>query len=423
MRPTTLVVEDFSTKGGRALLELFGSLWTPKNETAPHGFIADADTALFGATNSAVPNCDNIVDVFVYLVINHRWLELTSTLMLMAALVCFITFCSFYLGMKIKPRAPAYWKHRTWNPWSDNFESEVDVTKELLEPVQRLLNHTTKREFMGQGRDGAWVSHRGFRVLRITRIENGKLWSLYARTRRSIRSVSASVKMLAPAWKDYASTTLGTIEKVYADRESDSQVKSFINSLHLDSDRNERLLFHGSPAKGARQQETGMVLFPEEDCSPVFAIKKTGFDERLGNVKGMYGSGTYFADMASKADQYAGQYNPPGTPNGTVGEVATMFLSRVVLGCPYRTDQSLEQLRRPPCLHGHFDLNLYWNEEVQFGKPWRDKAVPFQICDHQRFDSVMGDFIIDGKPRNYREFVVYERQCYPEFCVTYERIL
>ena len=29
------------------------------------------------------------------------------------------------------------------------------------------------------------------------------------------------------------------------------------------------------------------------EMSPVHAIKKMGFDERLGNLNGMYGSGTY----------------------------------------------------------------------------------------------------------------------------------
>ncbi|CAJ1460886.1 unnamed protein product [Effrenium voratum] len=69
----------------------------------------------------------------------------------------------------------------------------------------------------------------------------------------------------------------------------------------------DRERFHGSPGAGARHPGTGQVLFPSQETSPVYAIKCAGFDDRLGSVKGMYGSGTYFADMASKADQYAGQ--------------------------------------------------------------------------------------------------------------------
>lgn len=365
--------------------------------------------------------CDSVDDVFVYLVRNGMWDRVLLNVAISVAILGTLTLASFYLGSGVKPRAPLYWKFCSFNPWSDDFEAEVDVTKELLEPVQRLLDLTTVREYMGQGRDGAWATHRGLKVLKVTRIENGKLWSGYAKTKLAVAPVAKMMRSMSAPWRAYCQKTVNAIQEVHEDREQDPLVKNFIRSLRLDEDRNERLLFHGSPGKGARQQSTGLVLFEKDSQSPVFSIKRGGFDDRLGNVKGMYGSGTYFADHASKADQYAGQYNPPGTSGGSVGEVATMFLCRVVLGCPYRTDQSLEQLRRPPCVQGHFDLNLSWNEEVQFGKPWRDKGLAFQICDHSRFDSVMGDFVIDGKIKNYREFVVYDRQCYPEFCVRYER--
>merc|ERR1711957_1002526 len=133
-------------------------------------------------------------------------------------------------------------------------------------------------------------------------------------------------------------------------------------------------MFHGCPGAGARDKQ-GAAQFQTESESPVHCVKRQGLDDRLGCVTGMYASGAYFADMASKADQYAGRYNAP--PEGSVGEQATMFLVRVVLGCPYLTNQSLEQLRRPPCIEGHFDLNLSWNERVQIGLPWREKGVPF----------------------------------------------
>ncbi|CAE7419595.1 ANKRD17 [Symbiodinium pilosum] len=78
------------------------------------------------------------------------------------------------------------------------------------------------------------------------------------------------------------------------------------------------------------------------------------------------------------------------------------------------------------------------NAEVRFSRLLK---VPLCICSHERFDSVMGDFAIDGQIKftepyvhimqglghavfveRYREFVVYEKQCYPEFCVIYERM-
>lgn len=400
MRPERLPI-------GSVLAELQGLL---RNGTS--SFLPDTDI------NAA---CDSIDDVFVYLVDHEEWFKLWTITSISIAILVTLSLASFYLGSRVKPRAPSYWQHRTYNPWRDDFEAEVDVTQESLESVQRLLDVTTIKEFMGQGRDGAWATHRGLKVLRVTRIENGRLWSAYAKTKQGISPIAKTMRYMATPWSKYCQKTINAIEAVHVDREKDPLVKAFVHALRLDSERNERLLFHGSPGKGARQQSTGAVLFADEQSSPVYSIKRGGFDDRLGNVKGMYGSGTYFADMASKADQYAGQYNEPGSSAGSVGEVATMFLCRVALGCPYRTDQSLEQLRRPPCTQGHFDLNLSWNEEVQFGKPWREKGLQFQICDHERFDSLMGDFVIDGKIKNYREFVVYDRLCYPEFCVTYER--
>lgn len=409
MRPSRVDRADASM-----LLQLSELLWTASNASKPKG------SAGFKAPASEIEgfDCESAGDIFAFLFAHGNYLELFGYLGLMLSICVTLAGGSFFLGVKVKPRSPLYWKSRTWNPWSEDFEAEVDVTEELRQPIQGLINRTTKKEIMGQGRDGAWATHKGFKILKITRIESGPLWSDYARMRQAVWPVAVTKSRMAKEWREYTEKTIAAIDSAHQSREDPSSA-AFIRSLRLDKERNERLMFHACPGMGAREKSTGEILFKDEKCSPVYAIKQAGFDDRLGNVKGMYGSGTYFADMASKADQYGGQYSEPG--KGSVGEVTTMFLSRVVLGCPYNTDQSLEQLRRPPCIQGHFDLNLSWNDEVQFGKPWRDKGVPFEICNHHRFDSVMGDFKIDQKNKNYREFVVYERQCYPEFCITYER--
>jgi len=205
-------------------------------------------------------------------------------------------------------------------------------------------------------------------------------------------------------------------------KEVSNEVSRYLGSfLKLDSYRGEVILMHGSPGAGARDASGG-VMFEQESTSPVGVIKRQGFDDRLGSVAGMYGSGTYFADKASKADCYAGRYNEFGEGYSSVGEEATMFMSRVVMGTPYLTNQSLEQLRRPPCVQGHFDLNLTFNQNVKYGKPWREKdGVDFKLCEHARFDSVIGDFQIEGMTKLYREYVVYDKQCYPEFCIKYKR--
>jgi len=366
-------------------------------------------------------SCDSATDVLENLLAQEKWIEFVLLVGGVLTSLVALTSCSVLMGTWVKPRPPRYWSSRPWSPFTDRYDVEVDVTREYGEAVQRLLDITTRRDFMGLGRDGRWATHKAFRVLKVTRIERGAEWSHYARLRNAILPVKDSLKRMQKIWASYTQQSLTAIEAAYREKERDPLVKRFLSGLWLDASRNEWLLFHGSPNAGARDQH-GNVLYPSEEISPAYAIKRSGFDDRLASVKGMYGAGTYFGDHASKADQYAGMYHPAGT-GGSVGEVATMFLARVVMGTPYVTDQSLEYLRRPPCIHGEFDLNLFWNTEVAMGRPWQDKGVRFQICDHPRFDSVIAGLDVDGKTRLYREYVVYDKQCYPEFCVTYQRTM
>ncbi|CAK0830066.1 unnamed protein product [Prorocentrum cordatum] len=125
----------------------------------------------------------------------------------------------------------------------------------------------------------------------------------------------------------------------------------------------------------------------EDEPSPVDAVCQQGFDGRIGSPQGMLGAGTYFADMASKADCYAGKYNPRGVPETDRGHVdykpATMFLARVVLGCPYLTEQALEGIRRPPCHHGHFDPGVKDVSATHAtSTPWSDKGLPGEPKPH-----------------------------------------
>mmetsp|Transcript_9151 Transcript_9151/g.20376 ORF Transcript_9151/g.20376 Transcript_9151/m.20376 type:complete len:427 (-) Transcript_9151:87-1367(-) len=365
-------------------------------------------------------DCNTLADPIKNLIDSRRW-DLFLELVLVVLVVATVFAWLFYtVGRLAKPRRPSYWKFHFLCPHRDQFYEEVDVTEEMREPVERLIDMTTNKEAMGQGRDGKWATHKRLRVLKVTRIENGPQWTKYATVRSAMHPVKKGLEEMPRDMKKYTQYTLELQKSIFSARDKDPAVASFLKKLGLDESRNERLLLHGSPGVGARGAD-GNVLFPSDEFSPAYAIKHGGFDDRLGNVKGMYGAGTYFADMASKADQYAGQYNPPGTAHGSLGEKATMFLSRVSLGCPFLTNFSMEQLRRPPCVHGHFDLNLYWNEDVKIGKPWWQKNVQFRVCEHVRFDSVMADFKVDDQQRLYREYIVYEQQAYPEFCVTYSR--
>jgi len=109
-------------------------------------------------------------------------------------------------------------------------------------------------------------------------------------------------------------------------------------------------------------------------------ISLHGFDERVANIKGLYGAGTYFAENNCKSMQYT------KSPNAN-GEY-TMIYSRVLLGHACLTSQGLAKVRRAPD---------------------RQPNVPF--------DSVLAS----GGTQVHREFIVYDRhQTYPEFIIYFK---
>jgi len=348
-------------------------------------------------------------------------LMLGTVLAVLTAIVCL----SVFVGMGLKPAPPVYWKNASGMccVMSDNFDEEVDMTDKLRDVMQKLVDDTTIGKKMGVGRDGEWQKHKSFKVKQVLRIENGKQWSLYAHARKVTPPFIDKVKDMPEDKRAYTIDAVQKIQdQVFAHRELDPVYGPFLKGLKCDTSRNEVMLFHGAPMINARNKK-GAVMFPPDGGSPMDAIKQTGFDERLGNVTGMLGSGTYFADYACKADQYAGRYHEhkDGIDPGSVGEEGAMFLSRVTLGTPYVTTQSLEQLRRPPCCQGHFDFQLGC-KALNFGKPWLEKGFAFEVCDHARFDSVISDWTVDGNPKNFQEYVLYEKKAYPEFLITYERL-
>ena len=88
------------------------------------------------------------------------------------------------------------------------------------------------------------------------------------------------------------------------------------------------------------------------------------------------------AEDSSKADQYV-------TPNAF--NTFFMFLCRVTLGSPFHTQQSHNNLRRPP---ERSDKKCLW-------------------------DSLVGKI----PAMRYREFIVYDKfQCYPEFLIEYKQV-
>jgi hypothetical protein len=183
------------------------------------------------------------------------------------------------------------------------------------------------------------------RMTQVWRIENPALWRLYSAQRMFVlqNCRHGALRPLRVACYE----------------------ASWMKEHALRSDCNELYLFHGT----------------KPDVVPL--ITKQGFETRLPPDAGrMLGDGVYFAENASKSDQYA-------VPNG---KTFYLFVARVCLGAAFVTKSSQEGLKRPP-----------------------DAGAAGQI-----FDSVLYDCGGTGK---HREFVVYDRTaCYPEFLIEYERV-
>eukprot|EP00038_Savillea_parva_P030230 m.76445 g.76445 ORF g.76445 m.76445 type:complete len:702 (-) comp9062_c0_seq1:278-2383(-) len=239
---------------------------------------------------------------------------------------------------------PSYWT-RDLKPTGPGVH--VDVSTTMRERLQWLMNKTARPDTHGSGRDSHGCTFNKFSVVSVERIDNFKLWQSYATKRAQIHAASGAKISDVPT--------------------TQMRLPYGVNA-NLDLGKNEFYLFHGTP--------NGNVAD---------FIKKDGFDFRVCSTEGMLGQGLYFADSASKSDQYTGQ-----------GADLYMFLARVVVGTPHCTN-TRRGFRRPPCVQG---------------------CLETQGCLHERTDSVF----FSSPAKNFREFVVYDNaQCYPEYLVRYRR--
>eukprot|EP00947_MAST-08B_sp_MAST-8B-sp1_P006326 g6326.t1 len=111
-------------------------------------------------------------------------------------------------------------------------------------------------------------------------------------------------------------------------------------------------------------------------------IVERGFDERVGNLNGLFGAGIYFAENSSKSNQYVAS-----RPRD---DRFYMFLARVRLGTPQHVQGTCQRRRRPDERPGTSGKKIY--------------------------DSLIGN-------SDHREFIVYDRtQTYPEFLIEYKTV-
>jgi len=168
----------------------------------------------------------------------------------------------------------------------------VDINNEDPEwgAVEEEMQSTI-REHRDQGHAGGIFS--SYRIYKIQKIRNTKLWERYSHRRREVAEEN-----------------------------------------HNQS--NERMLFHGSPF--------------------IQAIAQKGFDERHAYIGGMFGAGIYFAEHSSKSNQYVygiggGTGCPQHKDRSCYGCHRQLLLCRVALGKSFLQFSAMKMAHAPPGHH------------------------------------------------------------------------
>ena len=168
---------------------------------------------------------------------------------------------------------PGHWK--SVKSVQDEAAVTARVDDATAQAITDMVQRTWRGDVVGKGVDARNLHHDTIEVTKVEQIENVQLYVTYEHTRKEFgaRAAKGSFPRVTsdPGQKDLWTSTLGISEL-------DDQLITEIN---------EYFLFHGAPQK----------FIPP--------VLKQGIDSRLfGN--GMFGHGAYFAESATKADQYAG---------------------------------------------------------------------------------------------------------------------
>ena len=152
----------------------------------------------------------------------------------------------------------------------------IDLTKTVALCIVKLINETWRRNTIGLGNDACGLRHTDIKVKSINRIENPSLFLKYI---QSLNHLSAA-----------------------KNRHDVSQFRSTKEMFHrpLTMECGESLL-----TKPCRSAANEVFLFHGTKPENVQAIIARGLDCRLAK-SAMFGSGIYFCESSTKADQYAG---------------------------------------------------------------------------------------------------------------------
>eukprot|EP00802_Teleaulax_amphioxeia_P001877 Tamp_01879.p1 GENE.Tamp_01879~~Tamp_01879.p1 ORF type:complete len:1262 (+),score=324.47 Tamp_01879:258-3788(+) len=231
-------------------------------------------------------------------------------------------------------RVPMYWKNKTG--------------------FSRVLSHSVKdalQQFLVQSSACCHAVTSRAEVMSIERIENECLWQMYQTRRGILKKTLAARNCPVPR----LSSKIGWQPDIPSAKD-------------LSADVNEFYLFHGTSSATAG------------------IIAEHGFDERVANLGGLYGAGSYFAINACKSHQY--RRSAPGS------RAHVMLVCRVTMGIPFYTSTQHTHARRAP------------DNPATAGRP---------------FDSIFAEGgIANGGSQQHNEYVVFDgSQVYPEYVVHY----
>ena len=255
-------------------------------------------TAMWAVPADRRPTATDVLSAPYLIVPTQRELELASTLAAREKSLSVLT----QHAQKSLP--PVYWEARRLK--AETPTRRLDVTHEMRDSIDWLMQRTAKPHFHGIGRDSHGATFATFGVVKVWRIENHRRWQAYALKREALKlDARAGGQPINPpiATDPYCMPSGALLDMAGS---------------------NERLLFHGTKKEG------------------VDVICNRGFDERVSRLDGLFGPGCYFAENSSKSDEYV----PPGPKQ-------YMFLCRVLLGSPFVTTTPQKDMRRPPCVERH----------------------------------------------------------------------
>jgi len=248
----------------------------------------------------------------------------------------------------------------------DKMVAKSEITDAAIKAKFQQLLDLTHRKVYTRDRMGEPVPGR-LELVGVSVVTNDDLWGDYMARREAVRQ---ELEADGGDFVRYSYETTATPEDQVVEGE---KAESIAASLAADfaepllSDVNEAFMFHGTSAQAAESIAT-------RDFRVSFAGTNAGT---------LYGRGVYFAENASKSDEY--------TRPAKEG-LRYMLLCRTVLGRTYYSD----------------------TKET-------DPRACEDACCRGRFHSVLGD---RRKCRGtFREFVVFdEEQVYPNYILAYRRV-